>query len=118
MRRVKKLHRACRYSRAGLKAAFVHEPAFRKEIYLLIVLIPLGYWLAENGVERALLIGSLLLVPIVELLNSGLEAVVDRVGLESHELSRRAKDMGSAAVFVCNLLVGVVWFLVLAPSYL
>lgn len=105
--------RACGYSAAGLKAAFIHEQAFRQELYALIILVPLAVWLGENGVERALLIGSLLLVPIVELLNSAIEATVDRFGGEHHELSGRAKDIGSAAVFLSILLAILVWALVL-----
>jgi diacylglycerol kinase (ATP) len=105
--------RACGYSTAGLKAAFINEQAFRQELYALIILIPLGLWLGESGVERALLVGSLLLVPIVELLNSAIEAVVDRFGGEQHELSGRAKDIGSAAVFLSILLACTVWGLVL-----
>ena len=112
-----RLMRAARYSLAGLRVAFIQEQAFRQEIYLLIALIPLGYWLGENGTERAVLIGILLIVPIVELLNSGIEAIVDRVGTEYHELSGRAKDCGSAAVFLSNLLVVVVWLLILGPRY-
>ena len=101
------------YSAAGLKAAFINEQAFRQELYALIILIPLGLWLGENGTERALLISSLLLVPIVELLNSAVEAVVDRIGSEQHELSGRAKDIGSAAVFLTIILTCMVWALVL-----
>lgn len=108
-----RLIRACGYSAAGLKAAFVNEQAFRQEIYALLLLLPLGLWLGENGIERALLVGSLLLVPIIELVNSAIEAVVDRFGGERHELSGRAKDIGSAAVLLSLLLAGVVWALVL-----
>lgn len=104
---------AARYSLLGLRAAFVHEAAFRQELALCVILVPLGYWLGHSGVERALLIGSVLLVLIVELLNSAVEAVVDRIGAERHDLSGRAKDIGSAAVFVALLNVAVVWGLVL-----
>ena len=113
-----RLLRATGYSMLGFKAAFRHEQAFRLEVYLLIVLAPLGYWFGRGGVERALLIGSLIVVPIVELLNSGVEAVVDRIGSDHHELSGRAKDVGSAAVFLSVILVCVVWLLVLGPRYL
>ncbi len=99
----------------GLKAAFKHEEAFRQEVFLCIILLPLGLFLGQTGVERALLVGSLLLVLIVELLNSAVEAVVDRIGMEYHVLSGRAKDLGSAAVFVVLLLAVVVWLLVLVP---
>ncbi len=113
-----RLLRACGYSMLGFKAAFANEQAFRLEIYLLVPLIPLGYWIGVNGVERALLIGSLLIVPIVELLNSGVEAIVDRVGTEFNELSGRAKDVASAAVFLSIVLVCIVWMLVLGPRFL
>jgi len=104
---------ATNYSWAGLKAAFKHEAAFRQELFLCIVLAPVALWLAHTGFERALLIGSLLLVLIVELLNSAIEAVVDRVSDDHHELAGRAKDIGSAAVFVALLNVVVTWALVL-----
>ena len=104
---------AAAYSWAGLKAAFKHEAAFRQELFLCIVLAPVALWLAHTGIERALLIGSLLLVLIVELLNSAIEAVVDRVSDDHHELAGRAKDIGSAAVFVALLNVVVTWALVL-----
>lgn len=105
------------YSWAGLKAAFKHESAFRQELILCLVMIPLGAWLGQTGVERALLIGSLLLVLIIELLNSAIEAVVDRFGGEQHELSGRAKDIGSAAVFIALLNVAIIWLVILAvPS--
>jgi len=97
----------------GLKAAFKHEEAFRQEVLLLIVSTPLAMWLGENGIDVALLIGSVLLLLIVELLNSAVEAVVDRFGGEIHELSGRAKDMGSAAVFVAMINVAMVWGLVI-----
>ena len=105
--------KACRYSSAGIIAAYRHEEAFRQEVWLCILLIPLGFYLGEGGVEKALLIGSVLLLPIVEILNSAIEAVVDRFGGEMHELSGRAKDMGSAAVALTMLLVGCVWSLLL-----
>jgi len=97
----------------GLKAAFKHEEAFRQEVLLLIIATPLAMWLGKNGIDVALLIGSVLLLLIVELLNSAVEAVVDRFGGEIHELSGRAKDMGSAAVFIAMINVAMVWLLVL-----
>lgn len=112
-RGVRRLVNAFRYSMAGFRACFVHEEAFRQELLALVLLIPAGLWLGENGVERALLLGSLLLVPLVELLNSAIEAVVDRFGDEIHPLSGRAKDIGSAAVLLSILLAAVVWGLVL-----
>ena len=105
------------YSIAGFKACYKHEAAFRQELLALLLLLPLGLWLGQSGVERALLVGSLLLVPLVELLNSGIEAIVDRFGGEIHELSGRAKDIGSAAVFLAIVLAVTVWLLVLAGHY-
>jgi len=101
----------------GLRAAW-GESAFAQEVVLFFILAPLGFWLGRNGIERALLIGSLVLVLIVELLNSAIEAVVDRVGTERHELSGRAKDLGSAAVLLTLLLVVAVWMLVLLDRFI
>ena len=100
------------FSFAGLAAAWRNESAFRQELLLCVVLVPAGLWLGRTAVERALLVGSCLLVLIVELLNSGLESVVDRIGEEPHALSGRAKDLGSAAVFVALVLTLVVWSLI------
>ena len=100
------------FSMAGLRAAWREESSFRQEVLLCIVLVPTGAWLGQTAVERALLIGSCLLVLIVELLNSGLEAVVDRIGVEQHRLSGQAKDLGSAAVLLSLALVLVVWGLI------
>ncbi len=97
---LERLIKATGFSWQGLKAAFKNEAAFRLEVYLSIILIPLGICLGETGMERALLVGSILLVMIVELINSGMETVVDRFGGEQHELSGRAKDVGSAAVLI------------------
>ena len=104
---------AARWSIKGFRSTFKNEEAFRQELLLLVVLAPLGYWLGNTGVERALLISSLFLVLIVELLNTAVETVVDRIGPEQHKLSGRAKDQGSAAVFVAVALVPVTWILVL-----
>jgi diacylglycerol kinase (ATP) len=104
--------RAFGYSLAGLRAAYRKESAFRQELILAIILIPLGVWLGRTGVERALLVGSVLTVLIVEILNSAVEAVVDRIGVQQHKLSGRAKDMGSAAVLLTLLLLVVTWSLV------
>ncbi len=101
------------YSWLGPCAAWRHEAAFRQEVWLAVVMIPLGLYLGGNGVEKALLIGSVLLILVVELLNSAIEAVVDRFGDERHELSGRAKDMASAAVAFTLALMVVVWVLVL-----
>jgi diacylglycerol kinase (ATP) len=100
------------YSLAGLRAAFVNEAAFRQELTLCLVLAPASFWVGETGLERAMLIGSLFLVLIVELLNSAVEAAIDRFGGEQHELSGRAKDIGSAAVFVALLNVLIIWGLI------
>jgi diacylglycerol kinase (ATP) len=104
---------AARYSWAGLTAAFRHEDAFRQEVFLALLLIPLALYLGDNGIERALMIGAVLGVLVVELLNSALEAAVDRISLEHHLLIKRAKDMGSAAVMIALVNVVVVWALVL-----
>ena len=108
-----RLWRATGYSLAGLRAAFRHEQAFRQEVYLLLVVVPLGLWLGENGVEKVLLIGSWLIVMLAELLNSAVEAVVDRIGSEQHELSGRAKDIASAAVMVALALAFMTWFMLI-----
>lgn len=100
---------AFHYSLAGLQAAFKHEDAFRQEALLAALLIPVTFFLPVSGVGRAMMIASVLLVLIVELLNSAIEAVVDRVSLDRHHLSKRAKDIGSAAVLLALLNVVVVW---------
>ncbi len=105
--------KATGYSWQGLRAAYRHEEAFRQEVWLCMVMIPLGFYLGNGGVEKALLVSSVILLPLVEILNSALEAVVDRFGAEQHELSGRAKDMGSAAVAIAIALMVVVWTLVL-----
>lgn len=106
--------KASQYSWQGLCAAYRHEQAFRQEAWLCASLVPLGLWLGQDGVERALLVASVLLLPLVEILNSAIEAVVDRFGEEQHELAGRAKDMGSAAVAFAILILIAVWILVLA----
>ncbi len=108
-----RLYRAFGWSMSGLKATFVHEAAFRQELLLCMVLAPFAFYFGKTGVEISLLLGSLFLVLIVELLNSGLETVVDRIGEEEHELAGRAKDMGSAAVFLSLLNAGIIWFFVI-----
>jgi diacylglycerol kinase (ATP) len=108
-----RLLRGTRYSIAGLRMAWGQQ-AFRQETAVLVVLLPAGLWLGESGVERALLIGIWVLVMLVELLNSAVEAVVDRFGLERHELAGKAKDLGSASVFSAVMLAIAVWVLVLA----
>ena len=100
---------ATAYSIAGLAAAWRHEAAFRQECVLAVLLLPLSWWLGQTPAERAVLIASLFVVIITELLNSAIEALTDRIGSERHELSGRAKDLGSAAVMLSLLLVLSVW---------
>ena len=106
---LRRLIRATRFSAQGFVHAWKHESAFRQELTATLVMTPLALWLGRTGYERLLLVGCLLLVIIVELLNSAVEAAIDRFGDEHHELSGRAKDLGSAAVFVSLLLVVAVW---------
>ena len=110
---IRRLINALRWTGRGFRSTLKHEEAFRLEIYLFLVMAPLGLWLGDNGIERALLVGSLLVVLIVELLNSAVESVVDRISTDRHKLSGRAKDQGSAAVFVSLMLVALCWVLVL-----
>jgi diacylglycerol kinase (ATP) len=102
----------------GLRATWNVESSFRLEVYLFVVLAPLALWLTPVGVERAILIGSMLFVLVIEVLNSAVEAVVDRAGKEHHELAGRAKDMGSAAVFLSDINVLICWGFVLLPRYM
>ena len=111
---LRRLTDATRYSLAGLAAALRHEEAFRQELALAAILGPAGLMLGKTGVERALLVGSIVLVLMVELVNSALEAAVDRVSLEEHALAKRAKDLGSASVMLALLNAAAVWLLVLA----
>ncbi|HEX5755095.1 MAG TPA: diacylglycerol kinase [Arenimonas sp.] len=113
-----RVFKAFMWSMQGLRACWQLESSFRLEIYLFVLLAPLALWLGESGVERAILIGSMTLVLIVEVLNSAVEAVVDRWGAEHHTLAGRAKDMGSAAVFLSDMNVLACWGLILLPRYL
>ena len=106
------------WSLQGLRAAWLHESSFRLEVLLFLVVGPLGWYFGQTGVERALLIGCCLLVLSIELLNSSIEAVIERYGAEHHELAGRAKDMGSAAVFVLMMNVILVWALIVGPRLL
>lgn len=106
---IRRLIRATKFSAQGLAQAWRHEAAFRQEMMLLVVLTPVAVWLGRTPVERAVLCASLLLVIVVELLNSAIEAAIDRHGDEHHELSGRAKDLGSAAVFISLLIVVLTW---------
>ena len=108
-----RLINALGYSRDGLAAAWKNEAAFREEVLLASVALPLAIWLGNSGIERALLMGSVLFVLIVEILNSAVEAVVDKASPEKHELAKRAKDMGSAAVLLSLLNAVVIWLCVL-----
>jgi diacylglycerol kinase (ATP) len=110
---MRRIWNAFRYSLDGLRAAWDCEDAFRQELLLAIVLLPLAFILGHGPVERVLMAGAVLLVLIVELLNSAVEATVDRVSLENHRLAKRAKDIGSAAVFIALLNVAVVWSCIL-----
>lgn len=109
----RRLIRALLYSYRGLRDAIIDEPAFRQEVALALILIPVAVWLGEDNIERALMIGVLFIALIVELLNTAVEAAIDRIGPEFSELSRKAKDFGSAAVFLSLALAVVVWALAL-----
>lgn len=109
----KQIYKALKWSLAGLRACWAFEASFRLEVYLCIILFPLGLWIGRGGVEKAMLCGSLLLVLSAEVLNSAVEAVVDKASPEFHELAGRAKDMGSAAVFLLMMNVLLCWGLVI-----
>jgi diacylglycerol kinase (ATP) len=106
--------RATGYSWSGLLTAYRIESAFRQEVWLAVLMLPAAFWLGRNWMQVALLAGSVILVMVVELLNSGIEAAVDRVSFENHELSKRAKDFGSAAVMLALLLCGGIWVAAIA----
>jgi diacylglycerol kinase (ATP) len=110
--------RATKFSAQGLAAAWKNEAAFRQELILVVILLPAAFWLGQTALERAVLIGSLFLMLIVELINSAIEAAIDRHGDEQHELSGRAKDMGSAAVFISLLIIATTWGLIAAERFL
>ena len=113
-----RIWKAFTWSMQGLRATWQVESSFRLEVYLFAVLAPLAFWLGQDGIERAILIAPMLGVLVVEVLNSAVEAVVDRWGSEHHELAGRAKDMGSAAVFLADITVITCWGLVLAPRWI
>lgn len=108
-----RLKKAFIFSMQGFKAAYKLEEAFRQEVWLLIAAVPLALWLGDTGLEKGLLISSIILILTVEILNSAIEAAIDRFGGEIHELSGRAKDMGSAAVFLAVTNALVIWFFIL-----
>lgn len=112
---IKRILNATSYSIAGFKAAFSNEEAFRQIVWINIILIPISFFVDASRVEQALMIGVCLLAIIIELLNSAIEAVVDRISLDQHPLSKNAKDMGSAAQFVGLSIIVVVWLLILIP---
>lgn len=114
-RRPARVLKAAVWSLQGLAAAWYHESSFRLEAYLFVILAPLAWWLGADAVERVLLVAPMVLVLVVELLNSAIEAVIERYGAEHHELAGRAKDMGSAAVFLSMLLVLFTWGVLLGP---
>ena len=114
---IKRVIKATGYSIQGLKAAFKHEAAIRQELGLLVVAILLLCWLDVTMLERIVMLSSVVLVLIVELINSAIEAVVDRIGVEHHELSGRAKDIGSSAVFVALVLAGFIWLTIIVSHY-
>ncbi len=113
-----RIWKATRYSVQGIRAAWKHESAFRQEFVLGLVLLPVSFWIAKSWVEVAVLMGVCFLVLIVELLNSAIEAVVDRVGPEYHDLAGQAKDMGSAAVMLSLILAAGTWVLIGAHNLL
>lgn len=117
MRGIRRLIRAWGNSVDGLRACFRHEESFRLEVVAVVLLTPVALWLGETAVERILLMGSLFVILVVELLNSAVEAVVDRFGTERHELSGRAKDAAAAAVLLTLLLAALTWGLVLATRW-
>ena len=116
-RGLRRLYNAFFYSMAGFKSAFCHEEAFRQEVFIALIFIPVGLVVGSGAIEKILLVGSVLLVLIVELLNSGIEAVVDRVGAEYHDLAKRAKDYGSAAVLLSLLNLTVVWVFLMLKQW-
>jgi diacylglycerol kinase (ATP) len=109
---IRRIINAFRYSFAGYKAAWMNEAAFRQECIVAIFVIPAGLWLGTTGTQRALLIGAYIIIPLIELLNASIEAIVDRMGPEQHLLSGRAKDLGSAAVLLSIFMAVIVWVLI------
>ena len=114
---LRRIINAAGYSWLGLKAAYKYESAFRQELWLAIIMIPLGIYIGETPIAKAALVTSVMFVLIIELINSCIEAVVDRVGDEPHKLSGRAKDMGSAAVLISLIMTGLIWAAVIIEQY-
>ena len=113
----RRIYNAFFYSMDGFKAAWENEEAFRQESILAAVLIPIAFWLGESSLQISLLIFSVLVVLITELLNTGVEAAIDRIGVERHNLSKRAKDIGSAAVFLSITALTIVWGLAIYEKF-
>jgi|TARA_B110000967_G_C18469417_1_gene356602 diacylglycerol kinase (ATP) len=111
--RFKRLIDALRYSIEGFKGTFKNEDTFRQEFFLSLILIPAGFLIGESGVQKVLLISSIIIIPIVELINSAIEAAVDRISFENHHLAKRAKDIGSAAVFLAIANAFITWTIIL-----
>ncbi len=114
---LKRLVNATRYSLAGLKAAWKNEEAFRMEIVAAVVMLPSAFWLGNTATQRGLLVGTCFIVMITELLNSAIEAIVDRIGTEHHELSGRAKDIGSAAVMLSLIMTVIIWGILIMERF-
>jgi len=110
---IQRIINATRFSIAGFKAVWLHEAAFRQELGLLVIAVPAAFWLSQDRIEQVLLIASVLLVLLVELINSAIEAVVDRIGMEKHPLSGRAKDIASAAVMLALIMAVITWVMIL-----
>lgn len=110
---IRRLLNACKYSSQGLQACFRSEEAFRQEVFLALIMIPLGLYLGDSAVEKILLAGSILMLMTVEIINTAIERVVDRISFDRHELSKEAKDMGSAAVMIAIVLVIMTWGLII-----
>ena len=117
-RGIRRIINAGKYSAAGFKAAWINEEAFRQEIWLAILVVPLGFWIGTTYTQRAILVGIYFIIPLTELLNSAIEATVDRVGQERHELSGRAKDLGSAAVVLSICIAFIVWAIIVCGRFL
>ncbi len=115
---LKRIYNAFFFSVHGFKACFKTEEAFQQEVFLAAIMIPLALWLGDGAIEKSILIGTVILVLIVEILNTAVERAIDRISFEKHELSKEAKDMGSAAVLLSLILCGVVWALILTPKFI
>ena len=115
---IRRIINAFFFSMHGFRACFKTEEAFKQEVFLSLIMIPSAFWLGEGVVEQLLLIGTVVLVLIVELLNTAVERAIDRISFEKHELSKEAKDMGSAAVFLALVFTGLTWALICIPKFL